>query len=223
MYNYIVNNMYKNEDIVFENRHYGENDGKPIIIEGKSKIMISTPHCVKHMREGKIKSSDIFTFCIGDYLNKSLDCPFIYQSGFDNTDANYSNSKDSKYKKALLYYVIKNDIRLVIDLHGMKNGHGILLDIGTGGKERITLNNETKEFEILKYNLEKELGIINIGDNKIFDCTNPNTISNYISTNCEIPCVQLEISSSLRKPENSEKLINALTNTIAQINYLYKN
>lgn len=83
MYNYVVNNMYKSEELVSENKHHGDNNGKPVIVDGNSKIMISTPHCVKHIRDGKIKSSDVFTYSLGDFLNKSLDCPFINQSGLD--------------------------------------------------------------------------------------------------------------------------------------------
>lgn len=222
MYNYVVNNMYKSEETVSENKHHGDNNGKPVIVDGNSKIMISTPHCVKHIRDGKLKSSDIFTYSLGDFLNKSLDCPFIYQSGLDGTDANHSEPRESKYKRELLKYVIKNDIKLLIDLHGMKDGQGSLVDIGTGGLERETLCNKTTEFEIIKYHLGKELGADTISDNKIFDCKSPNTISNYISANCEIPCIQLEIASILRQPNNSEELVRALTNAIAQINYFYK-
>ncbi|MBO5388692.1 MAG: hypothetical protein J6A59_11230 [Lachnospiraceae bacterium] len=220
MYNYIVNKLYQSEEDVSENKHYGNSKGEPIILDGWSKVMISAPHCVKHLREDDIKGADIFTYAIGVYINKALGCPFIYQNGYDGTDGNYTESRHSAYKQMLLRYIIKNDIRLLIDIHGMSNKYNKLVDICTGGLERETLCNKTFELDILKYNLEKYLGAENIGDNSIFDCKNPNTISNYISANCNIPCIQLEIALKIREPNNSEELLNSIINSIAQINYM---
>lgn len=220
MYDIIARNLYNEEYKVSENSHWGSIDGVPVMIDGSSKIMISAPHCVKHKRDDNIKSADIYTYAIDIYLNKVLDCPFIYQSGYDGTDANYSSVEISDYKKKLSNYILENDIKLLIDLHGMSDKHNLLIDIGTYNGQ--TLCNKDLEFNVIKHNLDMQFKD-SVGVNAIFCCSNKNTISRYVSKTCEIPCIQLEMSLSIRIPDNSENLLMALVNSISQIRYIYKN
>lgn len=220
MYDIIAKNLYSDEYTVSINKHYGDIEGLPIIIDGTSKIMISAPHCVKHKREDIVKSADIYTYAIGIYLNKALDCPFIYQSGYDGTDANYNSVEISEYKKKLSNYILKNDIKLLIDLHGMSDKHNLLIDIGTYNGQ--TLCNKDLEFNIIKHNLSMQFKG-SVGVNTIFCCSNENNISRYISKTCGVPCIQLEMVLDIRVPDNSENLLLALVNSISQIMYIYKN
>ena len=43
------------------------------------------------------------------------------------------------YKQKLAEYIVANEVKVLIDLHGMKAKHGIAIELGTGGNGDPTL------------------------------------------------------------------------------------
>ena len=93
-----------------------------------SNVMFSCPHAVSQMRKGKEKWADINTGPLGLALH-SLGYTVMIKTKNCNDDANYDMK--SPYKDYLSKYVKKNNIKYLIDLHGMSKKRNVLISLGT--------------------------------------------------------------------------------------------
>ena len=219
-----MNNLNNLKDLIdkynceiFDNEEIREiNKEKPFkIVKGNLPIIFSAPHCVKQLREGKIKCAEGETGAIVQILSNRLDCYAIYKTYNDNDDANYD--LNSKYKEYLLKIVKENDIKLLLDIHGAKNEHDFNIEICTDDGKNI--ENNWYLIDDLKNSFNTN-GIDKITENTIFKANSIRTISKYIHEEANIPCIQLEITGRYRYIENIEgiyKLINALSDFIDNI------
>ena len=219
-----MNNLNNLKDLIdkynseiFDNEEIRKiNKEKPFkIVKGNLPIIFSAPHCVKQLREGKIKCAEGETGAIVQILAKETNCYAIYKTYNDNDDANYDI--DSKYKEYLLKIVKENDIKLLLDIHGAKNEHDFNIEICTDDGKNIENN-----WYLINYlkNSFNTNGIDKITENTIFKANSIRTISKYIHKETNIPCIQLEITGRYRYIENIEgiyKLINALSDFINDI------
>ena len=89
-------------------------------IKGKIPILISAPHSVRQIRNGKIKGKDIYTGPIVIILQKEADCYSIYKTKNNNDDANY-DIENNTYKEEILKIIEENQIKLLLDIHGASN------------------------------------------------------------------------------------------------------
>ncbi len=105
------------------------------ILENKSKIMISAPHSVKHIREWEILPQDLLTWWLALYLRKRLNIPVIYSTLYKVWDPNFDENKNSEYKQALAEYIKENNIKFLIDLHGCWSFRDFSIELGTWGSE----------------------------------------------------------------------------------------
>ena len=104
---FMIKTLYAYEEEFKYNNYYGEADSAEYIIkEGKNNILVSSPHCFKHYREGNIKVNEILTGAIGNYLNVEGGCHFSYVSKFLEKDANWDDESD--YRNAMKDYLIHN-------------------------------------------------------------------------------------------------------------------
>ena len=219
-----MNNLNNLKDLIdkynseiFDNEEIRKiNKEKPFkIVKGNLPIIFSAPHCVKQLREGKIKCAEGETGAIVQILSNRLDCYAIYKTYNDNDDANYD--LNSKYKEYLLKIVKENDIKLLLDIHGAKNEHDFNIEICTDDGKNI--ENNWYLIDDLKNSFITN-GIDKITENTIFKANSIRTISKYIHKETNIPCIQLEITGRYRYIENIEgiyKLINALSDFIDNI------
>lgn len=190
---------------------------------GNTPIMISAPHTVNHFSRGKIKYAELFTGGIAECLHEQTNCHLICTARYEDADANRDSVNICMYKQELLEYVLSNDIKVLIDLHGMRVNPDYAIEIGTGGQGNPTLNGckfiaDTVE-EVMTCALRKYLGEDNkkIVRNVRFAARGENTITNFISSQSKISCIQLEIGGEYRdieNPERLEALVEGLQSTI---------
>ena len=185
-------------------------------IKGKEKIILSAPHSVSQIRNGRIKGKDIATGAIAISLQKSLNCYCIYKTRNDNDDANYDIEKNP-YKDKLLEIIEKENIKFLLDIHGAKASQGFDIDIATNDLKNI---NGKTEYVTDFINLGKKYGINNITVDKVFKASTLHTIAYTISEKLKIPCLEIELSKEYRDVKifkNIQILLNFLEEYLSAI------
>ena len=195
-------------------------------LKNKSKIMISAPHSVKHIREWEILPQDLLTWWLVLYLWKRLNLPIIYSTSYKVWDPNFDDNKNSEYKQALAKYIKENDIKFLIDLHGCWSFRDFSIELGTWGNWNPNLLWNERILKIMVESLNDSLKSYiqhmkkPITQNTLFSASRETTVSNFISKECKIPTIQIEINKELRdmdNPKNISLLINALENMLENI------
>lgn len=183
------------------------------IEKGKIKIMLSAPHCVDHYRNGRIKKKEINTDTLIKKIKEKIDVNIIYKTESIHEDANYD--KKSIYREELEKYINKNNIKLLLDIHGMDFDREEDICIGTAYGKNIHGRKDIIENIV---NIFRDFGYKNITIDKPFSANNPNCVSTYISSNCKIPALQIEINNKYRydKSEwyNLDKLVDCFIKII---------
>lgn len=179
------------------------------VVKGKIPIIVSAPHSVKQLREGKIKEAENQTGAIVSILAEETGCFAIYKTYNKQDDANY-DIENNEYKEEIKQIVKENDVKILLDIHGAKDEHDFDIDLGTAYGENI--NNKIEVLDRLK-DCFKKYKIKNVTENKTFKADSIKTISKYINEETKIPCIQLEISwkyRNLDNLDNIERLIESL-------------
>lgn len=196
------------------NNYYHTGDSFAIM-SGDIPVILSAPHSVRHFREGKIKAHDFYTGTIVKLLHSLTKCHIIYSTTCESTDPNYD--LDSKYKIRLLEYIKENNIKYCFDVHGMSINNPKIIDIGTSPTEKEELkafksDNELFEqiYKILDSRFPDKIGI-----NNMFKA-GPRTITNFISENSGCKCLQFEINSLYRWPDDEAKF-NSIIELLEEI------
>lgn len=197
-----VIDQINNYEKVFNNRPCIKDD-EFIIDKGTMPVMISAPHTVDHFRHGHYKIADLYTAAVTQYLHKLTGCHIIYSVSCKSTDPNYDDNDSSAYKQALRLFIIENDVKVLIDLHGCLETNPAAIEIGTVDTTDKSLQKYSwiapLVVEIFRKHLKNSMqqyGKI-IVKNQKFTASNPNTITNFIFSTLGIPCFQLEINRIL--------------------------
>ena len=167
-----------------------------VISTGEKKILISAPHAVDQIREGKPKFAEPETALLAKEFNK-LGYPTIVKTKNANDDANYD--LDCGYKRELLKFCRENDIQFVVDLHQLSEKREIDICFGTGDANNKNLLGKSEIIDSIKE--IKNNFIITVNDP--FPAP-PRTVSGFCASN-NIPALQIEINSRLI----AEKRLNA--------------
>ena len=204
------------------NKKFDEYENKPLkeeqtfeVIEGKIPVLLSAPHSVRQLREGKIKGKDRYTGAITIELAKQTNSFAIYKTYNNQDDASY-DIENNEYKEKVLELINKHNIKVFLDIHGAKDTDEFDVDIGTD--EKRNLNGKTQILENLIKNL-KEKGITKIGIDKKFKACTMHTLTKKIASSTNIACMQIEITRKYRdleQVEKMEKIINAIKSWIQE-------
>lgn len=176
--------------------------------DGKTPVIITAVHTMNHKKiDGTKKKIEPFTKAIAMYIadkTNSFHYIKIKDTGID------SNSDiEDDFKINLLDFIKKNNIKLLLDIHGASIEHDFDIELGT--LDNISANKNT--INNLKESFNKE-EIFNIKENSPFK---GGGITKYIYKNTNIEIIQIEINSKYRninEPEKLEKVCNALINFI---------
>lgn len=214
-----ADNVYSTEYIkeletqFISNNYFGNSKEDYEYQSGNIPILISAPHTVKQLRNGEYKKADIYTGALAKVLHESTGAHLIYKAS-TNGDENYT-TEETEYRKKIKEIVEKNDIKIIIDLHGMLSNRDSDIDIGTGDKNNSNLLGQDHILSIA----ESSLGDAKYTVNKYFSGSMNHTISNYCSRKLGIPTLQLEINKEYRTSdsENFTYMANKLTNMINEL------
>ena len=180
------------------------------ILKGNVPILFSAPHTMIQEREdGSVKLNEPYTKAIALYLNKYLNVFSVIKNEDTGIDSNRDNYDD--YNVELRRLIKDNNIRLVIDLHGLSRNREEDIVFGT-------LNNISADYSTVK-ELEEaftENGISNIIHNDPFK---GGAITEYVYGLKDVDVIQVEINGKYRDYNNLEeleKLIKSFENFIKQ-------
>jgi len=200
------------------------------ILKNKSKIIISAPHTVKHIREWEIIPQDLLTWWLALYLWKRLNIPVIYSTSYKVWDPNFDENNKSEYKQTLAKYIKENNIKLLIDLHGCWSFRDFSIELGTWWEWNPNLLWQLNVLNTIEKSLKDSLKAYtqrtgkSITKNSIFSASRETTVSAFISKECKIPTIQVEINKELRDMDNLKNLsllINSIENMLQELSKIF--
>ena len=173
--------------------------GKPYLPyeDGKSVCLLSAPHAVMQLRDGRLKSDDQMTGPLTEELCERAGVRGLIRTRFMEDDPNKDlTGPGMAYKKKLLS-MVKKESKVFIDIHGASDRHGFAFCLGTNmGKN---LNGGERYADLLEESLSA-LGPV-IRDLKGFRASSNGNVSRFMAENSGICAIQLEIARSYRMDE----------------------
>jgi hypothetical protein len=157
---------------------------------GKNRILLSAPHTV---RIGN-KYPETFIAAMLNYVHKKHGVHIMYKNY--NTGENANLDEESPYREYLLDVINREDIEMVIDVHGMAKHRDYDIDIGTHDGETIHSNRLLKD---IHRSFEKH-NILGVRENCLFHAISKNTVTRYVYEHAKVTSVQLEINTHYRSP-----------------------
>ena len=184
------------------------------IDKGTNNIILSAPHAYAHYRNGKLKSNENNTSKIVKLVSSLTGCHVIYT--FKRTNCDPNNDEESTYKKELSKYIKENNIKYLIDIHGLSIKCNCDLEIGTNNYKNVDKDSVNLFKNIFSKYYDGEIII----DEK-YKAKSNRRITNYISEYNGIETIQLEINRKYRRLEHRSttfsKTINALIEIINKL------
>ncbi len=191
------------------------------ILEGRLPILVSAPHNVKQIREGKTKPIDLGSgHLMLDVVNKTncfgiIKTNCVGMEGEKDDDANYE--KQHPYKDAVLNETNKHNLKALLDLHTMAEDRKELVNIGIYGGKNIHDNYEVLQkvvhtFEDFGYPVSLD---------EPFNAP-PHTVAGFLATETNAFCLQIELNSKLiyKKDKRNEfsNVSDCLVKIVNQLN-----
>lgn len=99
-----------------------------VVLEGRNNVLLSAPHGVSQVRLGKFKFSEIGSLAMALQLKRNTDCHMIAKTKNNCDDANFD--ENCEYRLALRDYVRKNNIKYIIDIHGLDSKRECDVNLG---------------------------------------------------------------------------------------------
>lgn len=185
-------------------------------LTGTIPILVSAPHAVRHIRQKKIKQSDIFTGSLAFLLNQITGCHTLAVTRLYGGDPNFD--QPCIYKDHLAKICQENKINFVIDLHGASADKAYDMDMGTMHGRSLLNHPELKGLIIDAF---QKAGITNLSSNEL-PAAIQNTVTKYSANLLGIPSVQLEVNRKFRTPNQNPmaycRILAALVGVINQAN-----
>ena len=188
--------------------HSYEGRGPELLIEEDSiPILVSAPHAVTQTREGKDKRTEILTGALALWLHEEAGVHVFCRARSDGHDPNFDAFEENAYQRELVRYCLEHRISCVLDLHGAASDRGFGADIGTGGKEHLSLLGHKFLLDLMDASLVQTVGKLGRFDdavvhNGVFAAAGPHTIGRNVSERAQVPALQLEINGQLRNVAN---------------------
>lgn len=188
--------------------HSYEGRGPALLIEeGSIPILVSAPHAVTQTREGKDKRAEILTGALALWLHEEAGVHVFCRARSDGHDPNFDAFEENAYQRELVRYCLEHRISCVLDLHGAASDRGFGVDIGTGGKEHLSLLGHKFLLDLMDASLVQTVGKLGRFDDAVmhdgvFAAAGQHTIGRNVSERAQVPALQLEINGQLRNVAN---------------------
>ena len=192
-----------------------ENTKNHFIINGKTNVILSSPHNLIHYRDGVKKDNELYTKEIVEKVAMKTNSYAIYKTIVDDDDPNYS--VNSSYRNSLIDLINKNGINYVLDIHGKKNNN---IDIIIGINGGINVKNDICFIDLIKsfWNNSK----FNVKFDYVFKASSDNNLSKNCALKTSAYAMQFEISKSVRE-NNLDLLVDILSEFVLKISKVLNN
>lgn len=100
-----------------------------VLVKGSGNVILSAPHAVSQVRLGKYKVGEIGSFTTALYLHQETNSTLIVKTKNNNDDANFDVV--CPYRRTLKDYIKENDVKYLIDFHGLAAERGFDINFGT--------------------------------------------------------------------------------------------
>lgn len=182
---------------------------------GSNNIIISSPHGVTQVRLGKNKVAENGSLATALYLKEKHDCFFIAKTKNNFDDANFD--LNSPYKKKICELFSENNIKYLLDFHGLASHRECDVNLGTHLGKNIEVNTEIFDNLVEKLNLN---GFTVAIDQPFMG--GRSTVSGYIkdiyknawTIQIEINCA---ITNNRQNFEKFQKLLNTFSDWIESL------
>ena len=178
------------------------------IVSGELPVIISAPHAVTCIRNGKVKPSEDYIGAIALAVAERSGCHAIAATRTGEGDPNWDALEESPYKQALCDHVRENGIRFAIDLHGMVAASPALVAVGSADGETVAqtpgLDVRITDFlldALGEYSKRYDKPIVLNGQ---YAARGENTVVRTVARECSIPALQIEVATQLRVPARRE-------------------
>ncbi len=180
------------------------------IVGGKGNILLSAPHGVGQVRLGKYKVAEIGSLTTALYLQRQLSLPLIAKTKNNFDDANFD--ENSIYKRELFDFVKKNDIKYVVDFHGLRGDRPCDVNLGTHFGQNIQTN--VPLFDELVKILEKDGFVVTVDQPFM---ANKNSVSSSVKEKFEdVWSLQIEINCSITNNRKNFKKYSKLLQALCE-------
>ena len=168
----------------------GKGSGSFEILPGEGRVMLSVPHVVEQLREGRRKTAETHTGPLAEYVSVKTGCPVIYKRVTDTDDPN--DSPESPYREALIRFLDSGEVRYLIDLHELDGARPQDFNLGTG--RGANLEGDKSFLEVLTQELSP-IGRVFLDEP--FAALGDRRVATVVAERCGIPAIQFEINSRL--------------------------
>lgn len=176
------------------------------ISRGNAPLVISAPHAVTQLRDGKMKPSDDFTGALAIVVSEIVGCSSMVACRYDGSDYNWDPFEACPYKQALADFIRDNGIVAVIDVHGVPSASPHAIEIGSadGVSVRTMPGVDALAAESLRCDLAPflERHSKDIALNGVYGARGPNTVTSAMARECGVASLQLEIATPFRVPSD---------------------
>lgn len=192
--------LWLESEQVFSASQYAGLEEPRIVQESRTGILISAPHAVTHIRDGKKKRADRGTGGLAIALGMLTKAGYVVEtSGTGDPAWDTSHPfKETVQKLAPL---------LIIDVHGMKKNPYVDIDLGRG-----RLFGDVEDQLVRSFQLLGEERNIRVGIDAVFDASRQSTVTSWAQAQ-GIKAFQVEIGADLRPPEASTLELEAVVAT----------
>lgn len=186
-------------------------------IDGEYPILFSAPHSVFHKRNDTIRPRENKTGTLAKFVAKKSKVHCIYKLKGEFNDANWD--ENCLYKEVCVNYIKENNIKFLIDLHGMAEYRKQDICIGINSGKNIFNRYDIVEKMITIF---KQNGFENIEIDVPFPAGYKYCVSRYISEKAHIPCFQIELNYKIRSKKYKDFNMIGLTKALFEISEMLK-
>lgn len=189
------------------------------VLKGSVPVLVSCAHSIDQVRNGMLKPRELYSGALCKLIHERTNCHVIYKYHNDGIDDNFV--LHTKYKQKIGKIIKDNNIKLLIDIHGMvgsksKRFRGYYVELGTNnGRNLLDKTSLSEDFT----RIFNDNGVNKVVTDKKFRASKCHTISRYVARTYKTPSIQIEISGDFRNAlnyeiDNIKKILNAFDEII---------
>ncbi len=174
------------------------------IVEGSVPVLVSAPHAVTHIRNGKVKPSEDYTGAIALAVAQASGCHALVATRTGEGDPNCDALQESAYKQALCACVAEQGITCVLDVHGMVAASPALVAVGSADGLTVEARPGLDEWVVDSLRSRLQPWCERYGKpvvlNGQYGARGGNTVARTVARECGVPALQIEVATQLRVP-----------------------